>query len=304
MQPISTSTHEFTIKSGSGLRSSAHQIADAGVPMQPVLFELLARVTRQQNKIKAGTYLAQAGISPYALLNKLVRGEFELFSLTLIEGWTFKQMRQAINQHPYLQHDTAHLTEQEILAKLTSDYAQAEGLFFPDTYLFPKGASDMEIYRPAYDQLQKHLYTAWQGRDKTTPLKNPYEALILASIIEKETGLKSDRKMIAGVFVNRLKIGMLLQTDPTVIYGMGEQYQGNIRKSDLLQDTPYNTYTRAGLPPTPIALVGLESMTAALHPARTNALYFVATGDGGSQFSSNLNDHNRAVKSYIKQNLR
>ena len=283
-QPISSSAHEFTIKSGSGLRSSAQQIADAGVPIQPMLFEVLARLNNQQNKIKAGTYLAQAGITPQELLNKTVRGEFLQFSLTLIEGWTFKQMRHAILQHPYLQHDTANLAEQEILAKLNSESTRAEGLFFPDTYLFPKGSSDMAVYSQAFNQLQQHLLAAWKQRDgQATPFKNPYEALILASIVEKETGLKSDRKMIAGVFVNRLRKGMLLQTDPTVIYGMGDLYQGNIRKSDLLRDTPYNTYTRTGLPPTPIALVGLESINAALNPARTDALFFVSRGDGSSQ---------------------
>lgn len=300
-QPISDSPYEFTIRGGSGLRSSAQQIANAGVPIQPMLLELLARATDQQNKIKAGTYLAQAGITPLELLNKMVRGDYLQFSLTLIEGWTFKQMRQAILQNPYLRHDTADLTEQEIMTKLSSDYAQAEGLFFPDTYLFPKGASDMEIYQHAFSQLQQRLMQAWKQRDVgATPLKSPYEALILASIIEKETGLKSDRQLIAGVFVNRLKKGMLLQTDPTVIYGMGESYQGKIRKSDLLKDTPYNTYTRGGLPPTPIALVGMESITAALNPAHTEALFFVSRGDGSSQFSSNLDDHNQAVRSYIR----
>jgi UPF0755 protein len=299
-QPISTSAHEFTIKAGSGLRSSTQQIANAGVPIQPIFLEVLARLNNQQNKIKAGTYLSNAGITPQELLNKMVRGEFLQFNLTLIEGWTFKQMRQAILQNPYLQHDTADLTEQEILAKLNSDYTQAEGLFFPDTYLFPKGTSDMEVYQTAFNQLQQRLMQAWKQRDvQATPFKNPYEALILASIVEKETGLKADRQLIAGVFVNRLRKGMLLQTDPTVIYGMGEMYQGNIRKSDLLRDTPYNTYTRIGLPPTPIALVGMESITAALNPIRTDALFFVSRGDGSSQFSSNLDDHNRAVRQLV-----
>jgi UPF0755 protein len=300
-QPISSSEHEFTIKSGSGLRSITQQLVDAGIPIQPVLFEVLARLTDQQNKIKAGTYLADANITPQALLNKMVRGEFLQVSLTLIEGWTFKQMRQAMLQNPGLQHDTAHLTEQEILARLTPDHTQAEGLFFPDTYLFPKGTSDMAVYQAAYNQLQQRLSAAWKQRDmQATPYKTPYEALIMASIIEKETGLKSDRSMIAGVFVNRLRKGMLLQTDPTVIYGMGELYQGNIRKSDLLTDTPYNTYTRVGLPPTPIALAGMESITAALNPAHTEALYFVSRGDGSSQFSANLDDHNRAVRKLVR----
>ncbi|MCD6027229.1 MAG: putative Aminodeoxychorismate lyase [Solimicrobium sp.] len=301
-QPISTSAFEFTIKSGSGLRGSMQQISNAGVPIQPVLFEVLARLARQQNKIKAGTYLADAGITPQGLLNKVVQGEFLQFSLTLIEGWTFKQMRQAIAQSPYLQHDTANLTEQEILAKLSTDYLKAEGLFFPDTYLLSKGSSDLDVYRQAFHQLQLHLAAAWKQRNRqATPFRTSYEALILASIVEKETGLNSDRKMIAGVFVNRLLKGMPLQTDPTVIYGMGEQYQGTLHKSNLLKDTPYNTYTRIGLPPTPIALVGRESITAALNPANTTALYFVSRGDGSSQFSGNLNDHNHAVRSYLNK---
>lgn len=299
-QPIADSVHEFVIKPRSSLRSSAQQIADAGVPLHPVLFELLARVTGQANRLKAGTFEAGAGITPISLLGKIVRGEFSQFSFALIEGWTFKQMRQAILQNPYLQHDTAGMSDQEIILKLSPDYQQPEGLFFPDTYLLPKGSSDLDVYRQAYRQLQQHLQTAWQGRDSTTPLKTPYEALILASIIEKETGLKSDREMIAGVFVNRIRKGMLLQTDPTVIYGMGDQYQGKIRKRDLLTDTPYNTYTRAGLPPTPIALAGLPSLLAAVNPAHTDALYFVARGDGSSQFSKTLDDHNRAVNHFIK----
>ncbi|PRC91645.1 hypothetical protein S2091_3583 [Solimicrobium silvestre] len=304
-QPISGSAHEFTIKPGSSLRSSSQQIANAGVPIQPILFEVLARLNKQINSqdstFKAGAFEAEAGITPLALLSKIVRGEFSQFSFALIEGWTFKQMRLAISQNPFLQHDTVEFSDAEILAKLNSEYDQPEGLFFPDTYLFPKGVSDMDVYKRAYSQLQQHLYTAWQQRDvAATPLKTPYEALILASIVEKETGMKSDRNMIAGVFVNRLRKGMLLQTDPTVIYGMGDQYQGKIRKRDLLQDTPYNTYTRTGLPPTPIALVGMESLMAALNPAHTDALYFVARGDGSSQFSSNLDDHNRAVNQFVR----
>lgn len=301
MQPISESTIEFTIKPGSSVRSSAQQIANAGVPINPVMLELLARLHGQANKFKAGPYEAEAGITPVGLISKIVRGEFSQFSFALIEGWTFKQMRQALLQNPYVKHDAAKLSDQEILAKLTTDFTQPEGLFFPDTYLFPKGVSDMDVYKRAFDQLQQHLLTAWQQRDAgASPIKTPYEALILASIVEKETGRASDREMIAGVFVNRLRLGMLLQTDPTVIYGMGDQYQGKIRKRDLQQDTPYNTYTRAGLPPTPIALVGMDALKAALNPAHTDALYFVARGDGSSQFSSNLDDHNRAVNHFIR----
>jgi UPF0755 protein len=297
--PISLATHEFVIKPGSSLRSSAQQIAQT-VPIHPVLFEVLARVTGQGSKLKAGTFEAQAGITPFDLLKKIVRGEFAQFNLTLIEGWTFKQMRFALQQNPNVRHDTAGLTNQEIMAKLGTEYSQPEGLFLPDTYRFPKGVSDLEIYQRAFAQMQQYLQAAWRQRDLTAPLKSPYEALILASIIEKETGLKSDRHLVAGVFINRLKKGMMLQTDPCVIYGMGDRYQGKIHKQDLLTDTPYNTYIRVGLPPTPIALVGMASLLAALHPAHTDALYFVARGDGSSQFSTTLNEHNRAVNDFIR----
>ncbi len=300
-KPISNASYEFVIKPGSSLRSSTQQIAQARVPVEPLLLEILARLLKQENKFKAGFFEIEPGITPLELINKIVRGEFSQSSIVFIEGWTFKQMRHAINQNPFLLHDTVNLSDQAILSRLTSDYTQPEGLFFPDTYLFPKGASDMEVYKRSFDQLQKRLQSAWRQRnEQTTPFKNPYEALILASIVEKESGLKSDRSMIAGVFVNRLRKGMLLQTDPTVIYGMGEQYQGNIRKRDLLQDTAYNTYTRAGLPPTPIALVGAESLTATLNPARTDALFFVSRGDGSTEFSTNLDDHNRAVNRYAR----
>jgi len=298
--PISDSAHEFVIKPGSSLRSSSQQISDAGVPVQPILFELLARINGQGSKLKAGTFEADAGITPLALLSKIVHGEFAQFSFPLIEGWTFKQMRQAILQNPNLQHETASLSDQDILAKLTSEYTQPEGLFFPDTYIFPKGSGDLDVYRKAFALMQQHLQVAWQQRDANTPLKSPYEALILASIIEKESGLKSDRPMIGSVFTNRLRKGMLLQTDPTVIYGMGDQYQGKIHKSDLSQDTPYNTYTRPGLPPTPIALAGMDSLLAALSPKHTDALYFVSRGDGSSQFSITLDEHHRAVNHYLK----
>ena len=298
---ISDADHEFVIKPGSSLRSSAQQIAGAGVPIQPLLFELLARVSGQGGKLKPGTFVATAHITPNALLSKIVRGEFEQFNLVLIEGWTFRQMRQALAQNPNLKHETANWSDNEILARVTQDYAQAEGLFFPDTYLFPKGTSDMEVYKRAYAQLQSHLQVAWQMRDeKLTSFKNAYEVLILASLVEKETAVKADRTMVAGVFVNRLRKGMLLQTDPSVIYGLGQSYQGKIHHQDLLTDTPYNTYTRAGLPPTPIALVSMDSLLASVHPAKTDALYFVSRGDGTSQFSISLNEHHRAVNRYLK----
>lgn len=299
-QPITTGgdSIQFVIKPGSGVGSVAQQITSFGVPMNPMLFNLLVRGTLKSAKIKAGSYELKAGTTPLRLIDQLVRGEYAQEVLVIIEGWTFKQMRQAIAQHPALKHDTSDLSEDELLKKIASDFQLAEGLFFPDTYLFAKGASELQIYKQAHTALVKHLLDIWIQRDPSLPYKTPYDALIMASIIEKETGQKSERNMIAAVFVNRLKLGMMLQTDPTVIYGMGDKFQGNIRKRDLETDTPYNTYVRTGLPPTPIALPGIASLTAAMAPAKSNALYFVSRGNGTSEFSSNLNDHNRAVNKY------
>ena len=299
-QPITTEGEAipFSITPGSGAHAAGQQIADAGVPIVPILFNLLARIEGKTSKIKAGSYELKPGTTPQRLITQLARGEFAQESLTIIEGWTFKQMRQAMASHPGLKHDTVGLSDKELMAKISPEYMLPEGLFFPDTYLFAKGASEMQIFKQAHTALIGRLSEAWFKRDPALPYKNPYEALIMASIVEKETGQKSERAMIAGVFVNRMKTGMLLQTDPTLIYGMGDNYQGKIRKRDLEADTPYNTYTRGGLPPTPIALPGAQSLTAALAPARTQALYFVARGDGTSQFSANLPDHNRAVNQY------
>lgn len=289
---------EFSIASGSGGRALAQQIADAGVPLNPTLFTVLSRLSGKSAKMKAGQYELKPGTTPLRLIDQLVRGEFAQESLVIIEGWTFKQMREAIAAHPALKRDTVSLSEQELLAKVTTDYKKAEGLFFPDTYRFAKGSSELQIYKQAHAAMMKRLNDAWARRDLSLPYKSPYEALIMASIVEKETGQKSERGMIAGVFVNRLKRGMLLQTDPTVIYGMGDRFKGNIRKRDLETDTPYNTYTRGGLPPTPIALPGAAALEAALNPAKTDALYFVSRGNGTSEFSNNLTDHNRAVNKY------
>ena len=296
--PVPGAPIEFTINPGSGVAASAQQMAAAGVPVNPTLFALLARLTGDAGRIKAGSYELKPGATPRSLLTQLVRGEFAQEAVTIIEGWSFRQMRQAISSHTRLKHDTVKLTDAELMAKISTEYKDPEGLFFPDTYLFAKGSSEIEIYRRAHQAMLEHLNAAWEKRNKELPYKTPYEALIMASIVEKETGQKSERTMIAGVFVNRLRTGMLLQTDPTVIYGMGENYAGQIRKKDLLTDTPYNTYTRGGLPPTPISLPGLQSLHAALEPAETPALYFVSRGDGTSQFSNNLPDHNRAVNRY------
>jgi UPF0755 protein len=299
-QPIITEDPpiDFTIVPGSGAHAAGQQIAEAGIPIQPLLFNLLARFTQKSSRLKAGAYELKPGTTPLRLIDQLVRGEFAQEQLTIIEGWTFRQMRQAVAAHKGLKHDTIAMSDSELMALVSPEFKAPEGLFFPDTYLFAKGSSELAIFRQAHTMLIAKLSEAWEKRDPNLPYKNPYEALTMASIVEKETGQKSERNMIAGVFVNRLRLGMLLQTDPTVIYGMGAKYDGKIRKKDLETDTPYNTYTRAGLPPTPIALPGVQSLTAALAPAKTGALYFVSRGNGTSQFSDNLTDHNRAVNQY------
>lgn len=291
---------EFVVKPGSTVKTAGAQIAQAGIPLNPYLFELMARLQGQENRIKSGTYQLEPGKTPRDLLRKLVKGEFLTVKLTIVEGWTFAQMRKLINQHPGLSHDTQVWSDRELLKKLGSDAELAEGWFFPATYTVNKGSSDLQIYQQAWQTMQKNLQQAWAERDSDLPYQNVYQALIMASIIEKETGHEADREKVAAVFVNRLRLGMLLQTDPTVIYGMGEHYTGKIRKVDLQTDTPYNTYTRAGLPPGPIALPGAAALYAALHPAKTKALYFVARGDGSSQFSESLEQHNQAVDHYIR----
>ena len=289
---------DFVIKSGSSVRSAGRQIEESGVPVPAMLFEAMARISGKASQLKAGSYELEPGKTPLDLLEKIVNGEFSQASIAIIEGWSFAQMRKLIDDHPALRHDTRNLSESELMKKLGADVRFGEGMFFPDTYLFAKGSSDLQFYQQAYAMQMKRIDDAWAARAPDLPYKNKYEALIMASIIEKETGQSSERAMIAAVFTNRLKQGMLLQTDPTVIYGMGDRYQGKIYKRDLLTDTPYNTYTRAGLPPTPISLPGLASLTAALNPAHSDALYFVAKGDGTSQFSHNLDEHNRAVNKY------
>jgi UPF0755 protein len=291
----------FTISKGSGAHAAGQQIADAGVPMQPLLFNVLARATGKSARLKAGSYELKPGTTPLRLIDQLVRGEYAQESLTIIEGWTFRQMRQAIAAHKGLKHDTVALSDKELMQQLDAQYPHPEGLFFPDTYLFAKGSSELQIYKQAHVAMMQHLTAAWDKRAPDLPYTTPYQALTMASIVEKETGQKSERAMIAAVFVNRLKLGMMLQTDPTVIYGIGDRFDGNIRKKDLETDTPYNPYMRTGLPPTPIALPGQQSLAAALAPARSNALYFVARGNGTSHFSDNLTDHNKAVNQYQRQ---
>jgi UPF0755 protein len=291
-------TVEFSIRPGSALRSATRQIVEAGVPVPGWQFNLLARAYGESERLKAGMYEVSTGVTPLSLLRKITRGEYAMAEILFVEGWTFRQMRDAMNAHAGLKHDSAELSDGEIMAKLGAVEAFPEGLFFPDTYVFAKGSSDIAVLARAYGTMQKQLATAWAGRESDLPLGDPYEALILASIVEKETGQASDRAQVAGVFINRLRRGMKLQTDPSVIYGMGEKFDGNLRKRDLDTDTPFNTYTRKGLPPHPIAMPGLASIAAVTHPASTDALYFVSRGDGTSEFSRTLTEHNRAVAKY------
>jgi len=232
------------------------------------------------------------------LLRKLTRGDVTQAEIAFIEGWTFRQIRERLDAHPDVRHDTKGLSDAEVMRLIGAAQGVAEGLFFPDTYLFSKQGRDIEVLRRAYRSMQRHLAREWESRAAGLPYADAYQALIMASIVEKETGRDQDRPLVAAVFVNRLRQGMLLQTDPTVIYGIGEKFDGNLRKRDLLTDTPYNTYTRSGLPPTPIAMPGLASLLAALHPAASQAVYFVARGDGSSQFSRTLDEHNQAVNRY------
>jgi UPF0755 protein len=298
---LSTIPYEFSVRAGSNLKQVAQQLEEDGVILNKWTFILLARYLDQESAIKAGDYLLNEKITQLALLNYLTSGDAKRNAVRFIEGWTFAQLRQVLNEHPLIKKLTTDLGEPEILRMIGASETAAEGIFFPDTYYFLKDSSDIEILQRAYRTMQKHLQSEWESRAESLPLTTPYEALILASIVEKETGMESDRAEIAGVFINRLRQGMRLQTDPTVIYGLGEQFDGNLRKKDLLADQAYNTYTRHGLPPTPIAMPGLASIRAALNPAKTDSLYFVAKGNGESHFSTSLADHNKAVNKYQKQ---
>ncbi len=270
----------------------------AGLETSPELLYEWFRWSGQARRIRAGSYAAEPGTTPRQLLDKMVQGDEQLETVRFIEGWTFKQVRQALAQAPHLRPITAGLSEADLMRALGLPGLSAEGRFFPDTYRYSRGVSDLTVLKRSRQAMQQRLDAVWAERMQGLPLKTPEEALILASIVEKETGRAADRARIAGVFVNRLRIGMPLQTDPTVIYGLGDAFDGNLRKRDLLADGPYNTYTRAGLPPTPIALPGRAAIEAALQPAETRALYFVARGDGTSQFSETLQQHNRAVARY------
>ena len=295
---VPADARELTVKKGRSLRGIGRDLVTAGVLSEPWSFIAMARLQGQANLVKAGNYELPARITPYRLLEMIARGEVSQAQVTFIEGWTFAQMRAVLAQHPAVTHDIAALSDAQVLAAIGAAETHPEGLFFPDTYYFSPGTSELKILTRAYHTMRARLDALWARRAPELPYASPYEALIMASIVEKETGLESERNMIAAVFVNRLKRGMRLQTDPTVIYGLGAGFDGNLRKLDLETDSPYNTYLRTGLPPTPIALPGQSALEAALQPAPTPALYFVSRGDGSSHFSDNLDEHNRAVRKY------
>ena len=300
MRPLSLAnqTIDISIEPQTTVRGIAQVVADAGVDVEPVLLYGFFRLSGQSRKLRAGSYEISQGESLLDLLRKLSRGEESLKAVGLIDGWTFKQFRAALAKAPNLNHDSQGLSDAELMTRLGKPGVPPEGHFFPDTYTYGKGASELRVMERALHAMDKQLAVAWAQRDTSIILKSPDEALILASIVEKETGKESDRGMISSVFHNRLRINMPLQTDPTVIYGMGDAFDGNLRRADLLSDHPWNTYTRKGLPPTPIAMPGRNALRATMHPDSSKALYFVARGDGSSVFSETLEAHNAAVNRY------
>ncbi len=289
---------EFRVPAGAGVRAIALSAQAAGVGVQADAMVAAARLSGAATNLRAGRYAVERGITLAGLLDKLKAGDVLREKVTVVEGITFRELRAALASASELKPDSASMSIAELLKAVGASEAHPEGLFAPDTYVYDPGTSDLDVLRQAYRRQAKLLQEAWDARAPDLPYRTPYEALVMASIVEKETGQASERGQIAGVFVNRLRLGMLLQTDPTVIYGLGEKFDGNLRKRDLVTDGPYNSYTRAGLPPTPIALPGRASIEAALKPANTKALYFVSRGDGTSQFSNSLGEHNRAVDKY------
>lgn len=291
-------TVDLAIEPGTVPRAIARQVRDAGVEVNPDLLYAWFRISGQAPSIKAGNYELARGITPRRLLEMLSRGEESVRAITLVEGWNFRQVRAALARGEHLKPETQALTDADIMRLLGRPDVHPEGRFFPDTYTYSKGSSDLKVLQRAMKAMDQRLAEAWQQRTPQAALKTPDEALILASIVEKETGKADDRALVSTVFNNRLRIGMPLQTDPTVIYGLGAAFDGNLRKVDLTTDTPWNTYTRNGLPPTPIAMPGKAALLAAVQPAPGKQLYFVARGDGSSQFSETLDEHNRAVNRY------
>ncbi len=288
----------FNVMPGTHLRSLSVMLEREGVIGNAPVFWLLGRVLGKGAAIKAGIYTLDKPLSPLALYGKLERGEVSQAVVQFIEGWNWREVRAALAAQPLLKHDSAGMSDAELLQAIGAKESHPEGLLFPDTYSFAPHSSDLNVLRHAYRLQQEKLMAAWEARAPGLPYRTPYEALIMASIVEKETGAAFERPQIAGVFMNRIRLGMRLQTDPTVIYGLGERFDGRLRRVDLQTDTPYNTYTRAGLPPTPIAMPSEAAIQAALNPAKTDALYFVSRNDGTHVFSSNLDAHNRAVNRY------
>jgi UPF0755 protein len=299
-QPLSPprTPFDFTVKPGASLKSVAFKLHDEGLLLEPFGFWILGRALGKAGSIQAGTYRIEKPLAPAELIDKLARGDVVFIEVAFIEGTTWKQWLDQLKANPRVKSTIAGRATADVLADLGIAEKSAEGWLFPDTYRFAPGVSDLEVLRFAHANMKKRLNEAWAGRDPKVPLSSPYEALILASIVEKETAVAAERPVVASVFFNRLRVGMRLQTDPTVIYGMGATFDGNIRKKDLAADTPWNTYTRDGLPPTPIAMPGSAAIQAAVHPAETDYLYFVARGDGSHQFSKSLEEHNRAVAKY------
>lgn len=295
---LPSGTLDLSIEPGTNPKEVAAEIAQLGVPLPAPLLYLWFKLSGQARQIRAGSYELSGTLSPFGVLQKLVRGDEALRSVTLVEGWTFLQVRQALQTADKLKPESAALSNAQIMEQLGRPGVHPEGRFFPDTYTYSKGSSDWGVLQRALRAMDRKLAATWSQRNPLVPLKSADQALILASIVEKETGLTADQAQISAVFNNRLLLGMRLQTDPTVIYGMGAAFDGNLRKSDLQTDTAYNTYTRNGLPPTPIAMPGRQALRAAVHPAPSEALYFVARGDGSSAFSTTLEEHNRAVNIY------
>jgi UPF0755 protein len=304
--PIQLNTSEdsfFTVKKGTTVNQLARQLSQQHIIQNPLFFKLYARLSKQANKIKRGEYSLQNGMTVVDLMELFVSGKVNQYSLTLVEGWSIKQVFSHLKQNPHIQHTLGESMDKDTVKRILDDFEikgnQLEGLFYPDTYLFPKNTTDISFLIRASKTMQHILAKEWKNRDKDLPLTTPYEALILASIVEKESGLSSERDKIAGVFIRRIKKGMRLQSDPTIIYGMGDKYNGNIRRRDINKKTAYNTYQIDGLPPTPIAIPGRDAIHAVMHPDKDKSLYFVADGSGGHAFSNTLKQHNKAVRKYI-----
>ena len=301
---ITKGEQTVTVSPGMSVSAVARSLQQQGLIDNYRLFVWMARLEGKAGRIQAGEYRVGASMSPSDLLQLMVEGKVLQYSITIVEGTNFRELMGQLNANPYLRHTLSGQDEQSIMARIGHPDEHPEGRFLPETYHFPRGLSDVEFLRRAYRAMRERLDLEWQRRAEGLPLKTPYEALILASVVEKETGQVSERPAIAGVFIRRMKKGMLLQTDPTVIYGMGLDYDGNLRRRDLLNDTPYNTYTRRGLPPTPISMPGADAIYAALHPDDSDKLYFVARGDGSHYFSATLEEHNRAVRKYQMERRR